>query len=297
MGGSHSSTKSDIFLSTVNDAFVKNVNRCTSSTTVSQQLKIDGDGNIVDGGSMVSVQKLTLSCDQNSQALVDMQNQVAQAIKQAATAQNEALLGALQSSNSDVDSTIRNDVQNHLNLKNINELITNTNAAQGIDIRGNNNIVRNFTQSDVQDILSSNSQKILQQMKTVNAITQQLDQKSDSTVTNPISEIIASIGQAIADVWNAMTGPLKWILIVIAVVLVAYLFSGYGSGAEERPRMRLPMQNMPNMQMPYYMPQQMRGQMQPQMQQQQMFQQPQMMPQQQMFQPQMMPQFQQDQSQ
>jgi hypothetical protein len=231
---------------------------------------------------MVSVQKLTLSCDQTSQALVDMQNQVAQAIKQAATAQNEALLGALQSSNSDVDSTIRNDVQNHLNLKNINELITNTNAAQGIDIHGNNNIVRNFTESDVQDILSSNSQKILQQMKTVNAITQQLDQKSDSTVTNPISEIIASIGQAIADVWNAMTGPLKWILIIIAVVLVAYLFSGYGSGAEERPRMRLPMQNIPNMQMPYYMPQQMRGQMMPPQQQmmmpqQQMFQQPQMM--------------------
>jgi hypothetical protein len=199
-----------------------------------QYVNVRGNGNIIDGAVLMQVQKFSVSCDQDSKAMTDFQNNMTAAIKQAASDQDQALLNAFGHSDSEVDQTIHNDVQNVINLKNIQEIVNTTNQQQGIDIHGNNNIVRNITMDQSLEMLATNSQKVLEQMSTVNSITQQLDQQSSTVVKNPISGIIDSIGNAIASIWDAFTGPLKWFFIVLIVVAVAYLFSG-AFGSKESP--------------------------------------------------------------
>jgi hypothetical protein len=233
MGDTISKSSSEVYMDTLTQAFMKNMNNCTSSATMNEEISIHGDGNVISDVSQASVQKFTVTCSQDSQAMANFQTNMSSAIKQAAKDQNVALLNVLGSTDAEVDSKIHESVKNVINLQNIQNIVNMTNQQQGINVYGNNNVVRNISQQESLQMLASNSQKVLEQISAVAQIKAHLDQKASSVVENPISQIIDSVGNALAEVWNAFTGPIKWILIVIMVVAVAYFLSYFFTPAEK----------------------------------------------------------------
>lgn len=237
MGGSSSKSRSQVFNDTVNNVIVKNIMDCSSNVTLQQQINITGSGNVVSGVTMNQAIKLSSTCFQDAKVMADLQNQVTDAIKQAAKEQDVALTNALAKSSSDTDTLIHNSVVNNINPQNITKIINSSNEIQGINITGDYNLVSNFTASQTADVVSSNTQKVIDQMDVVNQIKDYIDQQASTTVNNPISQIIDSAGKAISSIWDSMTAPVKWILIVVIVAVVGYiisLFMGPTDNAEQQ---------------------------------------------------------------
>lgn len=223
---SSSSTKSSVFMEAITKAFMKNITKCMTSITLVQTLDIIGDGNNVSDSGQVQVQQYSVSCDQNTQAMADFQNKMADAIQQEAKNQDVAVLNAFGNSSSQVSTNIHNSVKNVLTLENVQAIFNEVNQKQGINIRGNNNIIRNFTQEQSLKMVATSAQKVLAQISAVANIVSQLDQKSSNTVENPVSQIIDSVGDAFSKIWDSMWAPLKWFLIIFVVGIVAYMIMG-----------------------------------------------------------------------
>lgn len=230
-GGSSSKSNVDIFNESVNSAFMSNKNQCTSTISSNQAINIDGSGNVVEDGTMVQVNEMKVLCEQNSQAMLDFQANMEAAVKQAASAQSTALLGALQDVNSDVNTKIHNSVKNNITIDNLQEIANNVNSAQGINIHGNNNIVRGFNMDQTNTMIASNVQTVIDKISAETGIKDQLDQEAKSVVTNPISDVITSIGDAMSEVWSTLLGPFKWILILIIIIAIAYMGGFFGTGS------------------------------------------------------------------
>ena len=229
-GGSKSKNKSNIHTSLVIDAVAKNIMNCKSNMKVLQSFRVTGDYNVIQGVKQVQNVKLSAKCAQDAQNIANLQQSVANAVKQAAESQSVSVLGALGGSDSEVDSTIRNDVKQSITQENITNVINNSNAQQEMVISGNHNIIKDFSQTQTYSIVWDNAQKLVNTMKSVQAIENTSDQSAKATQTNFISDIVDSVFSGLQGFgWMGVA-----IIAVIAYVLVSWGPSVFlGGPAEE----------------------------------------------------------------
>lgn len=216
MGGSSSKSSSEIVSRTSVDAIARSIMNCSSNSSFTQTLDISGSGNTIQGGKQVQAIKLSAQCAQDSQQIADLQQSVSNALKQVSESQSVSLLGALGKSRSEVNSRIENDVRQSITQEAITNIINNSNAEQTIRISGDNNTVVNFTQEQTLEIVFSNTQKVLNRMTSVQALANAVDQQSTATQTNPISDILDSIG----GILGGLTLPIIIAMIVGGAVLI-----------------------------------------------------------------------------
>jgi len=212
MGGSSSKATTNVKTKLAVDLVAQNIMNCTSNSVVKQRFVIVGDYNIVKNVKQVQNIKLSVKCAQNNKNIADLQQSVANAIKQAAHSQSVSVLGALGKSSADVDLTIDNEVKQTINQQNIINIINKSNAEQEFIIRGDNNIVDNFSQEQTMSIVYKNVQQVINQMKSVQVIENAASQKSKSKQTNFISDIISSV-------FSGLQGlVLLWVILIVAVL-------------------------------------------------------------------------------
>jgi hypothetical protein len=186
-----------------------------SVTTVQQQVTIKGNGNILDGVTMIQANAISISCSQSSQQFNDFQNNMVAAIKQSA-ANTDASLNIAGKSNSSSDTELTQKIKTDISMQNIQNIVSTTNQQQGLSVTGNNNIIRNFTQKQTMDLLASNIQQSLASSKTIGSIAAQLDQNSTNVTKNQLSDIISSVFSGL----TSMTGLIVIVLIVLIIAVV-----------------------------------------------------------------------------
>jgi len=213
MGGASSKTKSSVTTKTVVDALMQSILRCSSQTTVTQSFIVEGNYNVLNNVRQGQYVKFSSTCAQDSKSMADIQQSVATAVKQAAESQSVSVLGVLGKSKAEAETNIDNEVRQVINQTSITEIINNTNLDQQLVIKGSNNIFTNVTQEQTMDILLNNTQKVVNELKSVQAIENEADQQSKATQTNFISDIITSIFDGFASLgW-------VWVIIIAVVVL------------------------------------------------------------------------------
>lgn len=218
MGGSQSKTKTDIYTSNVVEALSKSIQNCASNTIINQKVAIRGNYNVVRHVRLVQGMKLAASCALDEKNITEAQQAVENAIKQQSDAQSVALLGVVGKSKSQNEAVIHNEVKSTINRETIQNIINNFNATQEFYLDGNSNIVDDLTMEQSMQILFDNCLSALSQMSSVQDIMNNASQIASSTQTNPVSEIINSIGSILTKLGGMWT-----IIIIVAMVVGGYI--------------------------------------------------------------------------
>ena len=218
-GGSKSTSTVKSVNKTVLEAAATSIMSCKGSGVLMQSFTLSGDYNVVKNVKQVQNFKLNASCSQDDQNVQNIQNSITAAIKNEAESKSVSLLGALGSSRAEQNTFIENEVKTKITRETINEIVQNTNATQEMIISGNNNIVDTFEQSQTMEIIMENSQKALSSLKSVAAISTDVDAKSSAKQSNFIADIFDSI-------FSGMT--LIIIIIAIAGLIGLFIFSKVG---------------------------------------------------------------------
>lgn len=216
MGGSSSKTNTNVSTKLAVEAITNTIMNCTSNSLISQKFLIEGNYNVVTNFKQVQNFKLSTECTNNAQSIANLQQSVAQAIKAASESQSVSVLGVLGGSNSETNVDISTEVSQKITNNTITNIINNTNAEQEAIIRGNHNIIDNFSQEQTSEILSKNAQKALNKLTSVQSVSTQVDATSKATQTNFISDIVDSV----------FSGLQGFALIWVIVIVVAIIFLG-----------------------------------------------------------------------
>lgn len=270
MGGASSKSTIDVRTKSIVEALTQNIMDCQSNTIVDQRFVLSGSYNTIENFKMVQYLRLSKDCINNAQNLNDIQQSVSNAIKQSAEAQSVSLLGVLGNSDSEANTFIDNEVRQTITNQNITKMIDKVNASQEAIISGDNNIIRNFSMEQTADVVMKAAQEVLNSLKSVQEIKNQVSSESKATQTNFISDIIDSVT-------GLFTGVgMIWALIAVVAIAVGgwvLVKSNPFSKSDEKTIVMGPPQQqpygMPQQQQPYGMqPQQQPYGMQPITQQQ-----------------------------
>jgi hypothetical protein len=211
-GGSKSITTTSIATKAAVEAMAQNIMNCRSNASVIQSFVVSGNYNVVQNVKQVQNFKLSSSCSQDTKNISELQQSVSNAIKQAAEAQSVSVLGALGSSRAEVNTYIDNEVSQKITQQTIQNIINTTNAQQEMIISGNNNIINNFEQSQTLELLYENCQNVLNELKSVQAVDNNVTGNSKATQTNFISDIVSSIFDGIQGL------GILWVIVIVAAL-------------------------------------------------------------------------------
>jgi hypothetical protein len=218
-GGSSSSVTNVIDTSVAVKTLTNAIMSCRGNSNITQMLNISGDNNTISGVRQLNAFKLSSTCNQEIKDNKQIQQDIANQLTAAAEAKGSGILSALGGSKSDVNTKIFSDISTMLESNTVNNIVNNVNQLQGINISGNNNIVKDFTQQMTSELVFSSVQTAINNLDAVQRLNTASNSQSTAVTTNPISDVIDSV-------FNGLSGLLKyWVILVIVVVLIlAILF-------------------------------------------------------------------------
>ena len=223
-GGSKTKNKSEVVNDFVSKSIAETIMNCNNQSSVSQRLDIRGNYNVVKGVDMKQAFSLSSQCFQDSQVMNKMVNDMANSVKQAADSQNIALLGALSKSQAEVDNYIYNSVKNEIKSSAIQNIVNATNAEQGIGINGNHNIVENVTMNQVVDMISKNSQSVINDTDVATRAKTAVDQSASAKQENPLDAITDMVGK----VMDGVTSPFKMVIAIVGIIFAMIVWAIFG---------------------------------------------------------------------
>lgn len=228
-GGSSTLNTSNVRTKAVVEALARNIMNCKSDTVAGQRLEITGNNIELDEFRQVQNLRLSSNCIQDVNNLADIQQSVANAVKQAAESQSVSVLGALGRSDAEVRSNIENEVKQTITQENIQNIINNVNAQQTAIISGSGLKLGTITQEQTFNIIYENSQKLINNMRSVQVIENSTEQATKSTQTNFVSDIVDSFFkglQGLGWVWVAVIGIIAMVLLFGPTKAVLAMFVG-----------------------------------------------------------------------
>jgi hypothetical protein len=187
---------------------------CKGNSNVSQILNISGSGNTITGVKQLNAFKLSSTCNQDIKDNKQLQQDLTNNLVAAAEAKGSGIVSAIGASQSDVFNKINNDISSMLESNTITNIVNNVNQLQGIDISGNNNIVKDFTQQMTSELVFSAVQNALNNLSSIQTLNTAIQSSSKAVTTNPISDLIDSV-------FNGLQGFMQyWVILVLGVLLI-----------------------------------------------------------------------------
>ena len=232
MGGVHSRANATTVANIISNVISNDVQNCGFDVNAIQGLNMDGTGGVFSNNTMTQTITHRTSCSQAATRTGDLQNKIADQIKQFASTQSVALADLVGNSSSDVNTMIENTVANNITYNTIQNCVDAINASQVVHIGGKGNVAQNntFTQSltALVDCLS-NTQEVI---NVANDVSNIIDQHAETKQENPL-DFLAKIFGSITTLYVVLV-----VIIVVAVVvlLVAnrdYIWAILGNSAEE----------------------------------------------------------------
>jgi hypothetical protein len=243
MGGSTSSSASSTLDTSVAvTALASAVMNCTSNVSAGQSLNISGNNISVLDSSQTQTVTFNTSCTQTADNIANLQQTVANALIQSTNTQTQAVLSSLSAaSSSDINSYIKNDVKQNITQQTIQNIVSNLASEQNMNLTGNNIVIKNFTQSQAMTAVITNCQTAINNLQSVQAINNAIQQDAKNTQTNPISDILNSIFSGLASfgwIWVAIIALVVVGIVAIGPQQLLAMFTGSSQGdqySEQQP--------------------------------------------------------------
>ena len=156
--GSTTTISNVVDTSIASKTLTNSIMSCKGNTNISQLLNISGSGNVISGVKQVNAFKLSSTCNQEIKDNKQLQQELTNQLVSAAEAKGSGITSMLGGSSSNVYNRIKTDISNLIESNTINNIINNVNQLQGIDISGNNNIVKDFTQQKTSELVFNSVQ-------------------------------------------------------------------------------------------------------------------------------------------
>jgi hypothetical protein len=212
--GSSSSVTNIVDTSIASKILTNSIMSCKGNSNVSQILNISGIGNVISGVKQANAFKLSSTCNQDIKDNKQLQQELSNQLASAAEAKGSGITSAIGASNSDVYNKISTDISSMLENNTIANIVNNVNQLQGIDISGNNNIVKDFNQQMTSELVFSSVQNALNNLSSIQAANNALQSTATAITTNPISDLIDSV-------FNGLQGLMKyWVVLVLGILLI-----------------------------------------------------------------------------
>jgi hypothetical protein len=221
--GSKSSTTSDTLTDLSIKAIQSSISKCITTATQSQLLSIKSvKGNVtVTGTSLSQGSSVKMDCLLTSDSQSDIQASISNAIVQWAKSQSEALLGVLGKSEAEAVSNVKNKLAVSISQTTLQEALSLASQKQAVeigDVEGNV-VISGLTMTQTLEMVASTIIKGTAYSTVISDIATSMDQSSESTQTNPIAEVIDSVGSIVS------TALSSWMIIVAVIVICGALIS------------------------------------------------------------------------
>lgn len=218
MGGSSSKAITEIVNESITNSVFTASNKCLTTMSSEQLISIVGNNNIVRNVDFSLTATLKQDCGQNIELITKIQNSIASAIVATAEASGTGITSALGASSSEIDTRVRNVVQNNLTTEVLNEIVLNTNDMQKIIIQGSNNIIDGASFKTLRDTFSSASQTVAQKIAT------ELTTSTDST--SKAEAKTAGIFDFAVDALRVATSGVVGSYLITAIVAIVVVIAG-----------------------------------------------------------------------
>lgn len=212
MGGSQSSTTTQLASKMVTDVMSKSIMNCASKSDVSQELTVKGSGNDLSGNTLKQNAKIDISCVQTAKNMNELKQAIKDAITQAAESSGVGITSAIGASSSDANLFISNDVEVNVTNETVAKIVNESNQKQVISIDGDKNTVKDNKLEQTEDYVAKNCQSIVNNLKSVQNLDRAIQNKSKAETKDPIAEWIGSIFSGLGSLW--------FIFIIIGVVVI-----------------------------------------------------------------------------
>jgi hypothetical protein len=227
-----STSKTDILMKSVTDVVVRSIMSCSFNQVVTQELRVVGSGNIINGVRMVQATKLSTTCVQDSKTVANIQNNITSALTQAADSNSVSFLNAFGGAQTKAETiaNIQNIVENSVTSEALTQIVLYSNSQQGIYIDGNNNILTNISQEQTTTIVSDNAQSVLSNTELATIISTAVKQSAAATESNPLSVFADMFNNLFSGLFSALLIPL---CIFGGVIALVFIYIGYTSMTDD----------------------------------------------------------------
>lgn len=216
MGGHSSKISTDVTSNFLASATLETTKSCEATSSQGNSTVISGNDNVVDGVTQINSKTLNMNCYQNAIQSTDQESAMTTTIQNSVKDKSIALLGSLDKSKADLEATINNNVQLLTSQKVLQSCVISTAQNNSLEVYGDRNIVKNFTQTITTDALANCMQGSDQAAKAISSITNAANQSEEHTEENPL----AFIGDAL----NAASKNLMIIAAIAFIALICFLY-------------------------------------------------------------------------
>jgi len=219
MGGTQSKSVINQVTEISVKATMRTIQECSTAATQSQLIDLQAKGDITIGDvTQRQGVQVDSKCLAQSDKQVKIRNDVAAAIANYAEAQGPAVLSLLGASKSEATVNIQNRLPMSFNMDTIQKNVTAVMQNQKIAVKSTEGkiIAGALTQEQTAQIVAKSIVADKSYASALNDISNKIAQGSKAKSTNPIADIISSIG-------TAFTGWIVYIAIAIIVIVAAIL--------------------------------------------------------------------------
>lgn len=235
MGGSSSKTAINNLSEQITNVAMSTVQSCEVSSVQSQSINASNSGFRLWGNyKLEQTTDISAQCFSDVQKQTELQNKIIQAISQATTADNIALIGAFGRSNAEATANLTNIVKNNITMSNIQRSYNSIKQEQTANF-SNSGVVLFDSVSLTQGgkIFAAATLSELDRAGIFNTIQTNLDQSATATMANPLDFIAKTVGAITSSL--TMSVIFFIMIIIIAIVGVTFLVRAVFSSGESAP--------------------------------------------------------------
>lgn len=228
MGGTTSRSRAQIITDTSIENITKIVQNCVGTATQQQLLEISNVGGDINIGCINQEQSssIDMTCVLQTQSKQEIDQQVTNNIMQQVNAVGVGVVSALGRTQAETELNVKNMLKTrtaNLTSQDVTASINNIQSIKFNNVRGSVIVGNCINQSQTARVVASGILNSTSYQSVINGIATQLDQVAAAKETNPISEIVKSVGDAVGSIVSApamVIGQLVLGVVIFIVVIV-----------------------------------------------------------------------------
>lgn len=228
MGGTVSSSTSKTLNDLCTNSITSNIMKCIVSSKQDQLLQFSNiKGNlVVDSSNLSQIGTFDVSCILSASNTQTMSNDLANTIAQYAESNGQAALSALGNTKADVVNMLQNTIHNSISTLSSTDVTNMLEQNQKfiVDRITGNVLLKNVTLDQQANIISKTLLTSTAITNVIDSVSNKIDQTTKSTETNPISDVIKSIGTSIGSLFGSPGFTIVIIICLLVGCVVLYYY-------------------------------------------------------------------------
>lgn len=242
-GGSKQQTETDVITKIMTNVIAKSIQNCKLNVVALQEIDLSNiEGLVLEHITMDQAFTAQVSCDQTSEQMAKIQNEIVNKIMQESSQTQQALLGAINAltgeKNEQLTKTLLETVvESQINLEMIQNIVSDINQKQILRVNGaKNSVIRDINMGQTTNIIMEAAQAGVQSTEVINQMNNDAEQSADQTQRNPIADTVDAIGRAgsniLSGLGNIFTGPLMYIMLMVIIFVITAMIIRKGLGSD-----------------------------------------------------------------